>query len=161
MEGIRRESSDQWRELSNVLYKSNYAFIWSLGREPLGEGQCPPPPLPEPGEKLDPQKLIGFGSGEAHVATTGALVTWGAGRTWPSHLVWCLANPVASGREKVRRRQGQRTVNAGSLQTRFQISAPLLTGYVPWGKSHLQALVSSSVKLIEDSPSHREAAKIR
>lgn len=158
MEGIRRENSDQWRELSNVLYKSNYAFIWSLGRGPLGEGQCSPP---QPGEKLDPQELIGFESGEAHVATTGALVTWGAGRTWPSHLVWCLADPVASGREKVRRRQGQRRVNVGSLQTRFQISAPLLTGYVTCGKSHLQALVSSSVKLIEDSPSHREAAKIR
>ena len=101
-----------------------------------------PEPPPGPREELEPQEPIGFESREAHVATAAASVTWGAGRTRPPHLVWCLADPVAPGREKVPRRRGQRRVNVGNVHIVFHISAPRMTGYATLGKSHLQALVS-------------------
>lgn len=43
----------------------------------------------------DPLEPVGLEPREAHVATAAALVTGGAGRTWPPHLVRCLAQPVA------------------------------------------------------------------
>lgn len=96
--------------------KKQLFFHLVSGEGAFGGGQETPP---GPREKLEPQEPIGFESRETHVASTGALVTWGAGRTWPPHLVWCLADPVAPGREKVLRRQGQRRVNVGNLHTGF------------------------------------------
>lgn len=123
--------------------KKQLFFHLVFGEEVFGGGPEAPP---GPRENLKPQKPIGFESREAHVATAGTLVTRRASRTWPPHLVWCLADPVPPGREKMPRRQGQRRVNVGNLHIGFQISAPPLTGYVTLGKSRLQASVSSAVK---------------
>lgn len=105
IEGVRRENSNQWSELNYVLSNKRLLLDLVFGK---GSSGGEPEALPGPKENLEPQEPIGFESRETHVATAGALVTWGTGRTWPPHLVWCLADPVAPGREKVPRRRGQR-----------------------------------------------------
>lgn len=106
------------------------------------------------GKNLESQEPVGFEPREAHIATAAALVTGGAGRTWPPHLVWSLADPVAPGREKVPERWGQETQEScvNNLHICFQISAPPLAGCATLGKSHRQASVSSSVQPREDFP---------